>query len=216
MKVLFQTLLTWFLIILAIRVFSFIKISFISDNIATITAVILVYTPVLLSLRAKKRIDYWKLETKNLIFSLKILFLFSLIVFPTVFLANHFFQKIVFGREFVSGTSGIWFLYSVTQLFVVAFPEEFFFRGFFQERINQIFPPRKKVFGVPFGWSQILVAGVFSLSHSLIHWQWWHFSIFFPALAFGWLKEKTGTIWAAVFFHAVCNMFSYWVSLHYR
>lgn len=216
MKIFFSTFLIWFFVILAIRVFSFIKLSFISDNSATITAVILVYTPVFLSLQAKKRINYWSLEKKNLLFSLKVLFLVSLIVFPALFLANHFFQKIVFGREFVSGHSEVWFLYMVTQLFIVAFPEEFFFRGFFQESINQVFPPKNKIFGVSFGWSQILVAAVFALSHSLIHWQWWHFSIFFPALAFGWLKEKTGTIWAAVVFHAVCNVFSFWVSLHYR
>ncbi|MFH1357919.1 MAG: CPBP family glutamic-type intramembrane protease, partial [bacterium] len=45
--------------------------------------------------------------------------------------------------------------------------------------------------------------------------QWWHGFIFFPALIFGWLKQKTKTIWAGTLFHAACNLFAYWVALHY-
>jgi hypothetical protein len=32
--------------------------------------------------------------------------------------------------------------------------------------------------------------------------------VFFPALLFGWMREKRGGIGAAVWFHALCNVLS--------
>jgi nucleoside-diphosphate-sugar epimerase len=85
---------------------------------------------------------------------------------------------------------------------VVAFPEEFFFRGFVEEAFSARWPTPKRLFGVSFGLASLMTASLFALSHSLIALRWWHIFIFFPALLFSWLRQKTGTIWASVVFHA--------------
>ncbi len=45
-----------------------------------------------------------------------------------------------------------------------------------------------------------------------IHLEWSLFglrlAVFFPSLAFGWLRSATGSIVAPVFFHASCNLIS--------
>jgi len=91
-------------------------------------------------------------------------------------------------------------------LFFVAIPEEIFYRGYMQSRLNQIYPPKWRWFGVPVGWGLVWTCLLFAVGHSLVVFQWWHFAIFFPSLAFGWLREKTGQIMAPALFHAACNI----------
>lgn len=212
-KELVTLILTWIVVVLGIRIFA--QIPFISDYQAEVIFFFLLYPPVILSIMRKERITYWRLDKQNIILSLKVLFIISLIIFPASFLVNHFYQKIFFGMTYHAGSSDIWVNYILYQLVLVSFPEEFFFRGFMQESLNKILPAKRKLFGVPFGLSAIIVSAVFALSHSLITLQWWHGFIFFPALVFSWLKDKTGTIWTAVFFHGACNLFAYWVAIHY-
>jgi len=91
-------------------------------------------------------------------------------------------------------------------LFFVALPEEFFYRGYFQTRLNEVFPRKFLLFGVPFGYALPLACVYFAFGHSLVTFQWWHFATFFPGLAFGLLREKTGSPLAGALFHAWCNV----------
>jgi len=109
----------------------------------------------------------------------------------------------------ISRSFGDWILNGAHHLLVVAIPEEFFFRGYMQGQLSLVWTPKKRIFGAPFGKAQIVTSLLFAVSHSLITFQGWHIFIFFPALLFAWLKEKTGTIWAGAMFHAACNLFSW-------
>ncbi|HPQ81946.1 MAG TPA: CPBP family glutamic-type intramembrane protease, partial [bacterium] len=42
-----------------------------------------------------------------------------------------------------------------------------------------------------------------------------HFSIFFPALVFGYLRERTGSITAPALFHAASNILMDWIARSY-
>ena len=199
----------------AIRVSSFFEgIPFVAENLATLTAVLLVYPPVMLSFKSRERIQYWSLTKENLWPSAKAMLLMCIVIFPLSFLGYHLFQGFL-GGSYHSGKMNDWLFYTVIQVFVIAFPEEFFFRGFMQEAIDKVIKPKWKIFGAPFGLGHVLVCFIFAFSHSLILLQWWHGLIFFPALLFTWLKEKTGNIWAGSVFHGLCNLFSYWVAVHY-
>lgn len=201
---------------IGIRVFSAMQfLPVVYDNMGTIVAVLLVYPPVIYSFFDRKRIEYWRLNKQDVILNLKWFAIVSLIVFPVTFLGNHIYQSWIFKAQYHEAQSSIWLMYALTQLLLVAFPEEFFFRGYLQKVFMERFPGRVKIFGVSFGWGIIFVCLIFAFSHSLITLQWWHGFIFFPALLFAWLKEKTQTIWAAVLFHWCCNLFSYWVAIHY-
>ncbi len=99
----------------------------------------------------------------------------------------------------------VWLL-APYHLFFVALPEEFFYRGYFQTRLNEVFPRKFLLFGTSFGYGLPLACLYFAFGHSLVTFQWWHFATFFPGLAFGLLREKTGSPLAGALFHAWCNV----------
>lgn len=210
------SLIVWFVVMVSIRLFGLLNsMPFIYDNMGTIAAVLLVYPPVLVSIYYRSQIQYWKLDQATIKSTLFYFAIVCVLVFPGTFLGNHFYQKLIYGKEFHSGESSIWMMYTLTQLILVAFPEEFFFRGYLQTEFQKRFPTENRIFGIQFGRGLIYLSLLFAISHSLITLQWWHIFIFFPALVFSWLKEKTGAIWASMLFHFVCNMFAYWILLHY-
>jgi hypothetical protein len=129
------------------------------------------------------------------------------VILPFFLLGNHLYQTLIFHRSPV-GLLPKDYLSQVVlyHLLFVGPPEEFFYRGYMQSRLNQVFPRRYRVFGASFGWALPLTALLFTAGHSLVVMRWWHFSIFFPALVFGWMREKSGNILASSLFHAFCNI----------
>jgi len=93
------------------------------------------------------------------------------------------------------------------QLLCVGYAEEFFYRGYMQTRLNDIFrPDRFSLLGARFGWSLPVTAILFTVGHSIVTLQWWQPFIIFPALLFGWLRARTGNILAGALFHAWANI----------
>jgi uncharacterized protein len=94
----------------------------------------------------------------------------------------------------------------IDQVFVVALPEEFFYRGYMQTRLRDAWPGGRKVLGARLGPAFWVTAVLFALGHLAIF-QVWRLSVFFPALLFGWMRERTGTVLGAALFHAACNLY---------
>jgi hypothetical protein len=101
----------------------------------------------------------------------------------------------------------VWQL-AATHLFVVALPEEFLYRGFVQQRLSKVFTSRVEILGARVGWAVPVTAAVFALGHFVTDFRPDRLATFFPALLFGWLKEKRSSLVAPVLFHAACNVFS--------
>lgn len=99
-----------------------------------------------------------------------------------------------------------WYLLVPYHLFYVAIPEEFFYRGYVQTRLNEVFPRKFLIFGTPVGWGLPIACLYFAFGHSLVTVRWWHFATFFPGLVFGWLRERTGHPLAGALFHAWANV----------
>ena len=93
----------------------------------------------------------------------------------------------------------------IDQYFVVALPEEFFYRGFIQTRLRDAWPQGRKFLGARLGPAFWVTAVLFALGHLAIF-QAWRLSVFFPALMFGWLREKTGSVMGAAFLHGTFNL----------
>ena len=91
-------------------------------------------------------------------------------------------------------------------LFFVALPEEFFYRGYFQTRLNEVFPRKFLIFGTPVSWGLVIACLFFAFGHSVVMLRWWHFATFFPGLVFGWMRERTGSPLAGALFHAWSNI----------
>lgn len=130
----------------------------------------------------------------------------SLLVAVPFVVGYHFYQTRLFGAAPGHGLPQDMLVLVAYQLFFVAIPEEFFYRGYFQTRLNEVFPRRWLIFGVPMGWGAVIAGLFFAFGHSLVNLQWWHFATFFPGMAFAWLRERSGGVVAGALFHAACNI----------
>lgn len=97
-------------------------------------------------------------------------------------------------------------LLALSQLLVVALPEELLFRGYIQGRLEIAFPPQTRVLGARLGVAWWATAALFGLGHFLVTWQPQMLSRFFPGLVFGWLYARSRSIMAGTIFHAACNL----------
>ena len=92
-------------------------------------------------------------------------------------------------------------LLAATHLLAVAFPEEFFFRGYLQRNLGG-------------GYGAIVAASaMFALAHFLVICAFsgggacvQNILTFFPSLLMGYLYMRTGTLWSSVFFHFAANV----------
>lgn len=119
------------------------------------------------------------------------------------------------------GRGHLWILlWILTQLFFIALPEEYFYRGYLQTRLKQALAARdtKPWMGRP-ATAIVLTSLLFGLGHLLVPvaGSLWlsRMSVFFPSLLFGWLRERTGTIVAPMVYHAGCNLMVLFVGTHY-
>ena len=92
-------------------------------------------------------------------------------------------------------------------LLVTALPEEVFYRGYLLGRLDDAFPQRIRLLGASVGPGLLIQAALFAAGHYLVDFNPGRLAVFFPALAFGWLKAERGTLGAPILFHAAGNIF---------
>ena len=97
---------------------------------------------------------------------------------------------------------------AVGQFALVALPEEAFYRGYLQTRLDDAWPARSRVLGAPVGLSILVTSAIFALGHVLTIHEAGRLAVFFPSLLFGWLRARTDGVGASIAFHAACNLFS--------
>jgi hypothetical protein len=95
--------------------------------------------------------------------------------------------------------------WAIDDLFVVALPEEFFYRGYLQSRLRDAWPKGKIFFGARLGAAFWVTALLFALGHLAIF-QVWRLGVFFPALIFGWMRERSNSVVGPALFHAAANL----------
>ena len=78
----------------------------------------------------------------------------------------------------------------------VAFAEEFFYRGYMTVRFEERWGPVR---------SALTAAALFAVGHLLTPAPW-RLAVFFPALLFAWLRNRTGTIVGASIAHFLSNV----------
>jgi membrane protease YdiL (CAAX protease family) len=105
-----------------------------------------------------------------------------------------------------SRTSWWWLLMWLNQLILVALPEEWFFRGYLQKRLDEVWIPKWHILGTQLGWGWLASSLMFALGH-LVHNPSPHrLAVFFPSLLFGWLRARTDSVLASTGYHAACNV----------
>lgn len=131
-------------------------------------------------------------------------------------LAHHWWQTELFHRSFRLALADDLPVMVLTQLIAVALPEELFFRGYLQARMERLWPVRRTLWGAPIGPALVVSSAVFALAHFVGEYAPVRLGPFFPALVFGLLRARTGSIVAPVVYHAFCNVLSAMVWACYR
>ena len=92
------------------------------------------------------------------------------------------------------------------QVLGIALPEEVFFRGFLQDRLNKLGGRNWKAPGAIIGPGLLATAVIFMLAHYLAEPRLIRLLVFFPGLLFGYLRERSGSVAAPIAAHALANL----------
>ncbi len=95
----------------------------------------------------------------------------------------------------------------LVQLLLVAMPEEVFYRGYLQTRLDAMVGRDVKVLGVMCNpWSMVLTSTLFAVGHYLTIPSPARLAVFFPSLLFGWMRRASDGVAAPILYHAACNI----------
>lgn len=197
--------------------FSLQSVPFIGKYFSLIFALLFLYVPVIVLSKMGREIDFLDRSIFLYFRSLLVFLIAAIIVFPPFFLCAHGWERLIYKAQ-----GPFWRMLPdllrllAYQFVIVSLPEEFFFRGYMQSTLNRVLVKRWRFLGADLGWAWIVTAAVFAVAHSIIVVEWWHFAIFFPALLFGYLKERTGSITAPILFHGASNVIMAWIGNMYH
>lgn len=99
-----------------------------------------------------------------------------------------------------------WLLtFLLIQFLLIALPEEIFYRGYLQTRLQMRFG-RFPLFGGDIGPAVWVTSALFALGHLIAIPSAGRLAVFFPSLLFGWLRDRTGSVVAPIVLHALSNV----------
>ncbi len=100
--------------------------------------------------------------------------------------------------------------------FLIALPEELFYRGFLETRLERLWPTSTRVLWIPLGRTVFVASALFALGHFLGEYNPARLGPFFPAFVFSALTRRSGSITGAVCYHGASNAFSHMLAFGYR
>lgn len=175
-------------------------------NQGLLIAAVWLYLPLLIAWAKRIPLSSLGLSRPPLGQSLRLVSLWILISYPPFYLAWGLVQLRYLGRTFHLEWPPDFGNAILVQFLAIALPEEVFFRGYLQDRLNAVCGRPWRLWGAEIGPGLFLTALLFMLCHLLIAVNWVRLAIFFPALLFGWMRERTGSLLPPVLFHALSNL----------
>jgi membrane protease YdiL (CAAX protease family) len=142
--------------------------------------------------------------------------LFALVIFPPFALAHHFWQRAFGASHYSLVVPPDLAVTLLKNVFLVALPEEMFYRGFVEHRLDRFWPTKHYIWIVPVSRTVILASFLFALGHFLGEYNPARLGPFFPAFLFSALTRRSGSIAGAVLFHGMSNAFSAFLFAGYR
>jgi membrane protease YdiL (CAAX protease family) len=203
-------------------------VPFVRNNLHAFIAIVFFYAPAVAARAGGRRFDYHEagLRLHPLGLNLRVLGSACLLFFPAFVVGFFLFY------DYACGPRGAWLapafgrlcqhwqglaggsprlpehfaLSALNQLVVVAIPEEIFFRGYLLVRLERVWRPTRRLWGAPVGEALVVSSALFALGHLAVVPSPQRLAVFFPALVFGWMRGRTGSIAAGATFHALCNV----------
>ena len=206
-------------------------VAFFKRHLQAMIAAVFLYLPTGLLLRRREDFDAYGLTHRPLGRGLLLFLWTSLAVFPLFAVGFVLYYRVVCAaagrgvalprqlvllcRRFVGGPGRArlrmapdFWEGALAQVLVVALPEEYFFRGYLQTRLESVWPSRRRLLGARVGPALLVASVLFALGHLLVDFNGLRLAVFFPALVFGWMRQYSGSILAPVLFHASSNLVS--------
>lgn len=183
------------------------SVDFIQRNLLFLAALTFIALPVIAARVREESLDAFGIGSRRLWAELLFALGLALVIFPPFFGGYHIYQDVWFSHAPHFAWPKNLYAISVTHLLLVALPEELFYRGYLQEKLRRAFPGGVRLLGATIGPAILLTAALFALGHFVVDLRPMRLGVFFPALLFGWIKERTGTITAPILFHAMSNVF---------
>jgi membrane protease YdiL (CAAX protease family) len=198
------------------------------EYLHVLIAIIFFQTPVVAARRAGRDLDYREvgLRADPVALNLAVVGALALLTFPPFVVGFFVFYDQVcalasgpLARSF-AGLCHHWLgfggghlrappdaaLLALSQVVVVAIPEELFFRGYLMERLERVWPPTRQLLGAKVGWALVVSSALFAVGHVAVIPNPQRLAVFFPGLLFGWMRARTGSIAAGALYHALCNL----------
>jgi len=188
------------------RLILLIKSGPVAGYVDLILAGIWLYLPAIFIWVRKESLIDFAITRLNLGKGLLWLILASLLIFPTFYLISYLGATKFLDYQFVLTIPKNFLSLAISQLLLISLPEEWFFRGYLQGRFNQVFGKKWKFLSAQIGPGLFLATILFALAHFTFRPFPDRLLVFFPALAFGWLREKTDSLLAPVLFHFLANL----------
>ncbi|MCB9522749.1 MAG: CPBP family intramembrane metalloprotease [Myxococcales bacterium] len=114
---------------------------------------------------------------------------------------------------------GWWWLLNLVlvQFLLVAVPEEVFYRGYLQSRLDGLIGRDRRILGADVNVASVLLtSALFAVGHIATIPHPSRLAVFFPSLLFGWLRRRSGGVLAPAIYHAACNLLVDLAVLFYR
>jgi len=142
-------------------------------------------------------------------YSLKLLGVSCLVVFPTAFGALLLLRFLGMGLPLAPVIEkGSWINWILYQFMYVAVAEEFFFRRYVLGNLLQLETNLSSRYPRLWQWITIVIsAAAFATAHVILLGNILSALTFFPALAMGWLFVRTRSLLAPILFHGLANTF---------
>jgi len=184
---------------------SFRSTPFIAQTLPVWAAALFLYVPLFLLSRTGTRPEEWGITLRRPFLSINVFLIVSLLCLPGFLLLTWLYRHLWLHVPFSVRLPPDGLLLLVYHLLCVALPEEVFYRGYIQSRLNGAFPRRFILLSAPLGFGWLYTSFLFALGHYVISLRPEALATFLPGLLFGWLRERTGSIVASTGFHALCN-----------
>jgi membrane protease YdiL (CAAX protease family) len=215
--VLLEVLALWLVVNLLIRGVRMIWETTGIEVVLVAAPVLFMYAPVLIC--RLRKVDSWSYplalprfgDRRAWFGAVKLAAIVIAVTTPGFLLGYHFWHTSILGS---TQPSLVWpaawpsniLLLVAYHLFFVAIPEEMFYRGYLQTRLDEAFRGRWRVLGAVVGPGLLIATVLFAFGHSIVVFHAWHAAIVIPGLAFAWMRARSGDILAGAFFHAWCNV----------
>lgn len=204
-KIWIEVLVLYAIAIATIGLFKLLAfIPFIEDNLWGIAGIVFLFLPVEYLYRKRADLAAFGITWQHLGPGVMWALILMAISFPPYILGYEWW----FGRDtFHFALPSTFWQEVVGNVFLVALPEEAFYRGFMQTRLDGVFKGRVNILGAKVGWALVITSALFAAGH-LVEFRADKLGTFFPGLVFGWLRARTGSIGGGVVFHASCNIWA--------